>query len=100
MSGRLAGILPVYARLAWWGLVSPRARERVPSEMGILGAAYGGAAMRDFRFDTSHIQWVQCYSEIWFSKKSLGLSNSVWIMPFPLSKNSSEENIEYICMKS
>lgn len=45
MSGRLAGILPVYARLAWWGLVSPRRRARAPlvvyqgvilSERGVL----------------------------------------------------------------
>ena len=45
MSGRLAGILPIYAKLAWWGLVSPRARERAPlvvyhgvilSERGVL----------------------------------------------------------------
>ena len=45
MSGRLAGILPIYARLAWWGLVSPRRRARTPlvvyqgvilSERGVL----------------------------------------------------------------
>ena len=45
MSGRLTGILPIYAKLAWWGLVKPRARERGPlvvyhgvilSERGVL----------------------------------------------------------------
>ena len=30
MLGRLAGVLPVYAKLAWWGLVRPRVGGRVP----------------------------------------------------------------------
>ena len=28
--GRLAGMLPIYLRIAWWGLVSPRAVESEP----------------------------------------------------------------------
>ena len=45
MSGRLTGILPIYAKLAWWGLVSPPARAGGPlvvyhgvilSERGVL----------------------------------------------------------------
>ena len=28
--GRLAGMLPAYLRIAWWGLVSPRAGARAP----------------------------------------------------------------------
>jgi 8-oxo-dGTP pyrophosphatase MutT (NUDIX family) len=45
VSGRLAGILPIYAKLAWWGLVRPRVAGRAPlvlyqgvilSERGVL----------------------------------------------------------------
>jgi 8-oxo-dGTP pyrophosphatase MutT (NUDIX family) len=45
VSGRLGGILPIYTRLAWWGLVRPRVRGRAPlvvvhgvilSERGVL----------------------------------------------------------------
>ena len=45
MSGGLAGILPIYAKLAWWGLVRPRVPGRPPlvvvhgvilSERGVL----------------------------------------------------------------
>ena len=45
MSGGLARILPVYAKLAWWGLVRPRVPGRPPrvvvhgvilSERGVL----------------------------------------------------------------
>jgi ADP-ribose pyrophosphatase YjhB (NUDIX family) len=45
VSGRLRDVFPVYARLAWWGLVRSRARERPPqivyhgvivSERGVL----------------------------------------------------------------
>jgi len=28
--GRLAGMFPIYLRIAWWGLVSPRAVEKAP----------------------------------------------------------------------
>ena len=30
LAKRLAAVLPSYARIAWWGLVAPRVRERVP----------------------------------------------------------------------
>jgi 8-oxo-dGTP pyrophosphatase MutT (NUDIX family) len=45
VSGRLAGIFPIYARLAWWGLVRSQARGQAPlvvhqgvilSEQGVL----------------------------------------------------------------